>query len=603
MAEGRYTDVTLYRRMLRQARPYWPHIVGVFLLSLLSIPLALLSPLPLKIAVDSVIGAQAVPGFLDRLLPSVDTRSDTAVLWLAAGLLVAIALLNRLQSLGSSLLRKYTAEKLVLGFRARLFNHAQRLSLSYHDSTGTADSIYRIRRDASSIQAIAIDGVIPFITAAFMLASMIYIILRLNMHLGLIALTILPVLFTISWISRHHLRSQSREIKRLESSAQSVVQEALTAIRVVKAFGQEDREHERLVNRFSQSMRARLRLTLTESGIGSLSSLTTTLGRGAVLFMGVQQVLSGALTLGELLVVMSYLSQLYGPIRSISRRVRSVQSSLASAERAFALLDEEPNVVERPNAWPLRRASGLVAFRNASFAYDDDHPVLSNISFEIAPGTSLGIAGATGAGKTTLVSLLNRFYDPTAGQILLDGVDLRDYKLADLRNQFGIVLQDPVLLSASVSENIAYARPGATSHEIMEAAKMANAHEFIISLRQGYETQVGERGMLLSGGERQRIALARAFLKDAPILILDEPTSSVDMETEAGIMASMERLMKDRTTFMIAHRLSTLENCDALMVIEDGRLVEMRSDVSAVVREALAVGGLEATIRGGKANA
>jgi ATP-binding cassette subfamily B protein len=269
-----------------------------------------------------------------------------------------------------------------------------------------------------------------------------------------------------------------------------------------------------------------------------------------------------------------------------------LQSHLASAERAYTLLDLEPDVTDRPGARPLTRARGAVAFRRVSFGYDGAQEVLHDITFELAAGTRVGIAGRTGAGKTTLTNLLTRFYDPSAGKILLDGIDLRDYKLADLRNQFAIVLQEPVLFSTNVAENIAYARPSASRDAIMEAAKAANAHDFIVALPDGYETEVGERGMRLSGGERQRIALARAFLKDAPILIMDEPTSSVDMRTEAAIMEAMERLMHGRTTFMIAHRLTTLEKCDLLLVIEDGRLVDVRSDVSSAVRNALDLGGL-----------
>jgi len=277
--------------------------------------------------------------------------------------------------------------------------------------------------------------------------------------------------------------------------------------------------------------------------------------------------------LGDLLLVMGYLAQLYGPLNTLSNSKASLQSSLASAERAFSILDEAPDVVERPGAQPLARAAGAVAFREVSFAYREDHPVLHEVSFEIDPGTRVGISGETGAGKTTLMSLLGRFYDPTTGEISLDGIDLRDYKLADLRSQFAIVLQEPVLFSTTISENISYARPGASEEEIIEAAKAANAHEFIVGLPHGYETEVGERGMSLSGGERQRIALARAFLRDAPVLILDEPTSSVDTKTEAVIMDAMERLMRGRTTFMIAHRLGTLANCDVRLEIEEGRVV------------------------------
>jgi ATP-binding cassette, subfamily B, bacterial len=603
MAAAGYTDVALYRRLLRQTRPYWPHIGGIFLLGLLSSPLALLTPLPLKIAVDSVVGSHPLPGFLGALLPSAVTRSDLAVLALAAGLLVAITLLSQLRELTDSLLRTYTGEKLVLDFRARLFRHVQRLSLSYSDSKGTSDSTYRIQYDAPAIQYITIDGVIPFISAGFTLAGMIYITARIDRQLALVALAVSPVLFLISRVYRLRLRRRSREVKKLESSALSVVQEVLAAIRLVKAFGQEDREQERFVRRFSEGMRARIHLAFVEGGFGLLVGLTTALGTSAVLFIGIRHVQSGVLTLGELLLVIGYLSQLYAPLKTMGRKAASLQSHLAGAERVFSLLDEAPDVTERPKARPLARAAGAVAFRNVSFAYEQNHPVLYDISFEIPAGARVGMMGATGAGKTTLMSLLTRFYDPTAGQILLDGVDLRDYRLADLRNQFAIVLQEPILFSTSIAENIAYALPGASDREIIAAAQAAGAHEFIARLPQGYETLVGERGMRLSGGERQRIALARAFLKDAPMLILDEPTSSVDLRTEATIMEAMERLMHGRTAFMIAHRLSTLTNCDVLLQIENGRLVDVTSNVPTTVREVLAVGGRGAALRGSKADA
>ena len=317
----------------------------------------------------------------------------------------------------------------------------------------------------------------------------------------------------------------------------------------------------------------------------------------AVLLIGVRSVRTGALTLGELLLVIGYLTQLYSPLKTMSKKMALMQSHLAGAERAFALLDESPDVTERPNARPLSRAKGAVAFRNVWFAYEKGPPVLSDISFQIRPGARVGIVGSTGAGKSTLVNLLPRFYDPTQGQILLDGRDLREYKLADLRNQFAIVLQEPLLFSTSIGENIAYARAGAGKEEIMAAAKAANAHEFIIGLPKGYETQVGERGMRLSGGERQRISLARAFLKGAPVLILDEPTSSVDARTEAGIVEAMERLMRGRTTFIIAHRLSTLKHCDILIRIEHGRVLSA-GPAGMVAEKALAA--LDATTYGRK---
>jgi len=587
-AEGRdksrdMADLEIYRRLLSEARPYWPHIAVIFAFSLLTTPLTLLSPVPLKIIVDSVIGDKPLPDVLHRMLPSFATRSDTSILVFAVILFTSLALVTQLRDLATLLLKTYTGERLVLAFRARLFRHVQRLSLSYHDSKGTTDSVYRIQKDASAIEDIAMNGVIPFVASGVTLMSMLFVIYRINWQLLLIGLSVSPVLFLLSRSYRPRLRKQSREVKVLESSTWSIVQEALASMRVVKAFGQEDLERDRFVARSLTKAWASIRLTFAQAGFALLIGMTTAIGTATALFVGARLVTSGALTLGELLVVIAYLGQLYGPLQTISKKSASLQLAMASAERAFTVLDRRPDVDERPNATPLVRATGEIEFRDVGFAYESEQPVLHDVSFVLRAGTRLGIAGTTGAGKTTLVSLLTRFYDPTAGQILLDGRDVRDYRLADLRNQFAIVLQDAVLFSTSIAENIAYSRPEASFDEIVEAARAANAHEFITRLPEGYQTKVGERGMRLSGGERQRIALARAFLKDAPVLVLDEPTSSVDVKTEADIIASMEQLMAGRTTIMIAHRLSTLEICDMRIQLEHGRIVSFIDPSAAEV--------------------
>jgi ATP-binding cassette subfamily B protein len=353
----------------------------------------------------------------------------------------------------------------------------------------------------------------------------------------------------------------------------SVVQEALGAARVVRAFGREDREEHRFAHHFREGMWARIRYEFASSKFALLVGMIIATGTAAVLYIGARQVQAGAITVGDLILVMSYMSQLYTPVKALSKGAGQLQKYLASAERAFSLLDEEPDVQERPNAKPLSRAAGDVRFERVSFSYDGDRLALRDVSLHVPAGTRLGIAGATGAGKTTLVNLLNRFYDPSEGRILLDGIDLRDYKLIDLRAQFAIVLQEPLLFSTSIAENIAYARDDASVEDIIAAARAANADDFIAGLPDGYDTEVGERGMRLSGGERQRISLARAFLKDAPILLLDEPTSSVDVQTEAVIIEAMERLMAGRTTVMIAHRLGTLDICDVRLAMADGRLI------------------------------
>jgi ATP-binding cassette subfamily B protein len=565
-------DLALYRRLLLQARPYWFHFAILFGLGLLASPIALLNPVPLKIVVDSVLGGRPVPKLLHAVLPASATPS--AILLVAIGLLVLIALANQLQGLASTLLRTWLGERVVLDVRARIVDQVQRLSLLYHDSRGTADSLYRIQHDAPAIQNILVDGVIPFITASFMLATMIVVTAKLDWQLALVALAVCPPLLILSRVYRSRMRKQSRHVKKLEAMALAVVHETLGALRVVKAFGQETRETDRFVGSARAGMTARLRLALQEGRFGVLVGLTAAGGTAAVLFIGVRHVNAGILTLGQLLMVLTYLGQLYDPLKTISRKAAAMQSYLASVERVFMLLDEQRDVPERPNARPLKRSTGAVTFRGVSFGYNTERGVLSDVSFEASPGTRIALAGATGAGKTTLISLLCRFYDPTEGVILLDGVDLRDYRLADLRNQFAIVLQEPLLFSTSIADNIAYGRPGAGEAEIAEAARAAGAHDFIIRLPRGYETTVGERGMQLSGGERQRVALARAFLKDAPLLILDEPTSSVDVKTEAAILAAMDRLMVGRTSFLITHRPSAAATCDLRLHLERGRLLD-----------------------------
>jgi ATP-binding cassette, subfamily B, bacterial len=567
-------DVALYRRLLGQARPYWLQFLGLFGIGLLASPIALLNPVPLKIVVDSVLGSRPLPASLVAVLPAAVTRSPSAILAVALGLLLAVAVLAQLQLLANKFMQTYLGERLVLGFRAQLVQQTQRLSLSYHDTMGTADSLYRIQQDATVIDKILVNTVIPFIAAAVTLVTMFVVTARLDWQLALVALIVSPPLFAISTTYRPRMRRQSKRVKKLESSALAVVQETLGALRVVKAFGQEERETDRFVRRSNEGMSARLRLALLEGRYGMLVGLTATLGTAAVLLIGVRHVQEGVLTLGQLLMALSYVGQVYDPLKQISRKTAGIQSYLASAERAFALLDLQSEVPERPHARSIARAKGGVAFRNVCFAYGPDHPVLRDVSFDVPPGTRVAIAGTTGAGKTTLVSLLTRFYDPTSGAILLDGVDLRDYRLAALRNQFAIVLQEPVLFSTSIGENIAYGRPGASDLDIAQAARAAGAHDFIVRLPRGYATPVGERGMQLSGGERQRVALARAFLKDAPLLILDEPTSSVDVKTEAAILETMDRLMRGRTAFLITHRISTAVGCDVHLQLERGRLVE-----------------------------
>ncbi len=565
-------DSQLYSKLRSIAHPFLPHLLGVLMLELLSTPLTLLAPIPLQIAVDSVVHLKPVPSAFRWILGNPVGKPQSLLLGVCM-LSLGIVLVGQVRSLLSSILSTYTGQNLLLGFRAKLFRHAQNLSLSYHTDKSSTDAMYRIQSDASSIEPIFTETLIPAITAVFTLFCMLYVLLRLDFKIGCIALTVSPILFLLSRMSRPLLRAQSRKIKQQESVSLAVIHEVLGLLRVVKAFGQEEREQERFTQQAKSCVAARVRLNVLETSLGLGINMVTAVGVASVLYFGINDVIAKTLTLGQFLLVLSYVSDLYAPLKTLSRKMVAVQTHLTSLERAFAFLNEPQDVPEHPQALPLERAKGRIAFEGVSFRYNKERNILKEIGFEVEGGTRVGIVGVTGSGKTTLSNLLLRLYDPHEGTIRLDEVDIREYRLKDLRNQFAVVFQESLLFSASIRENIAYGCPNATQAEIEIAAKAANVHDFIQNLPNGYETRVGERGMAVSGGERQRIALARAFLKDAPILVLDEPTSSVDNATETAIMEAMERLMKGRTTFIIAHRLNTIEHCDVVLKIDEGRLI------------------------------
>lgn len=563
-------DRHVFGRIIQFARPYWLKVGGTFLLSLAVVPLTLLTPLPLKIAVDNVIGSKPLPAFLHFL-----GGNEYVILAAIAALLVLITFLLYAQGMAVWLASTYLGERLVLDFRAALFRHAQRLSLAYHDRTGTTDSVFRIQYDAECFQHVLIDGLIPLLSALSTAVSVVVVTAWLNWQLALVSLVVCPILYYLTGLFGRRLRGRWYEVKDIESSAMSVVQEALSAGRVVKAFGREEHEQRRFIHRASRRLQGQLDIAWLQSRFDLAIGVTVAAGTAAVLLLGVLQVKAGHLSTGALLMVLAYQAQVYLPLKTISKKIADLQSGLASAGRAFALLDELPEVTEKPHAKRIERARGDFVFANVSFAYEPGHDVLRDVRLVINAGSRVGVQGKTGAGKTTLVSLLTRFYDPTAGAIVLDDTDLRDYKLADLRDQFAIVLQETMLFSSTVRENIAYGKPDASDQEIREAARQANAHDFIEALPNGYLTEVGERGMRLSGGERQRVSIARAFLKNAPILLLDEPTSALDLATESAIVDAMERLMENRTVFIIAHRLTTLERCNVRLELQDGKLHEL----------------------------
>ncbi len=573
---------SIYRRLLIEARPQWPMIAALFLLYLSAIPLKLLTPLPIKIAIDSVIEGAPLPGILQTWFASSVTGRTDILLMLAAGMLLSITLLQYVHAMGIWLLHTWVGQKLLVAFRAKLFRHLQRLSLRYHADKGSGDSVYRVLQDAPSIQWIAIDGLIPLMTDLILIVAMVGVIATLDITIALVAVGVAPVLFVLARRSSRRLRGEWDEAKRVETQAINVVQETVGALQVVKAFGREDTQLDRFVDAAVQGSKKQMRVAWLKGTFDVAVGATIGIGSAATLYLGVRHVLDGSLSLGNLLVIITYLTQLFGPMERISKKVADLQAAVSGAQRAFELLDEAPDVTEKPDAASIERVAGKIELMDVAFEYKPGVSVLEGVDLTIKPGERIGIVGQTGAGKSTFIGLLMRFYDATRGSVSIDGQDVRDVKVADLRNQFAIVLQDPVLFSTTVYENIAYARPDADPQKVIEAAKAAHAHEFISQMPDGYDTEVGERGLLLSGGERQRIALARAFLKDAPILILDEPTSAVDNQTESLIMDALHRLMEGRTTLMIAHRTQTLTRCGRILKVEGGRISDTELTPEAV---------------------
>lgn len=576
-------NLQLVRRAFQDLQPYFWPITLILVVSLFAVPITLITPLPIKILVDSVLGSSPLPGYLSFLGSGQTQTAKTQTIWLAITILIGAAVLSYTQSLANVWYSNKIGNRMTLGVRSDLFRQMQRLSIAYHDKMGAADSAYRTLNDAPMLRSFGIDGLIPLATSILTLGAMILVMVLLDWQLALIALVVSPFLFLLTLIFRPRIRSGWRKYRASESAAMAVAQESLGASRLVKVYGQEDRKSEQLAFHYSESLDAQLQVQVSMSFYGLLVGVLMAAGLAAVLFVGIGHVQAGTLSLGSLLVVNFYVTQLYGPLRGIGASILDVQQSLTGIERYHAILDEKPDVPESPNALPLERAKGKIAFKDVTFEYTKDHPVLHNVNFEIEPGDRLGVIGPTGSGKTTISTLLLRLFDPTTGSITLDDVNLRDYKLANLRNQFAVVHQETVLFSTTVAENIRFANPNASMEQVFAAAKAASAHDFIIGLPDGYDTLVGERGMKLSGGERQRISLARAFLKDPAILILDEPTSSLDVQTESEILETIQRLTVGRTTLMIAHRASTLRNCNVIMSIENGRVSRLTTDVEAAL--------------------
>ncbi len=555
--------MSIYRRVLRYYRPFLGQtILGLFV-SLVGIGLNLLKPWPFKLIVD------------DFLRPGPAARSDwrTWIPLLCLSLIVIQLFWGMMNWITNYLFVKIGLQAL-LKLRTDLYSYLQSLSLKFHDARRSSDSSFRVAYDSQSLQTIYNKGFTNIFASVITLIGTFLIMLRLDWQLTMVSLAIVPLVVGAIYLFAHRIRRESTSIQEQESAVLAQAQEGLSSIRMVHAFGREEFEVRQFQQQARQSLQANLRLTLTNVNSALVISTLMVIGTAAMYYIGSLHVLSGTLTLGSLLVFSAYLLMLYQPLESLTYTTWAMEGATAGAKRCFEVLDREDDVRDSPNAVSISSATGAIAFQSVNFGYAGDRHVLRDIDLRIDPNQIVGLVGGTGAGKSTLMSLVPRFYDPSTGFVMLDDRNVRKITKKSLRAQIAIVLQDTLLFSTTVRENIAYGRPDATEEEIMEAACRAQADEFIRQMPDGYASPVGERGGHLSVGQRQRIGIARAFLKNAPILLLDEPTSALDPVTEAAIMETIQELMRGRTTLIATHRLATIHGLDQIIVLEHGRVVE-----------------------------
>lgn len=558
--------MSIYRRVLRYYRPFWGQTVLGLFLSLCGIGLNLIKPWPFKIIVDNVLPNINNAYFVVR-------PASRAILFLCLALVVLQFLWGVTNWLTNYIFVKIGLQAL-LKLRTEIYAHLQRLSLKFHDARRSSDSSFRVAYDSQSIQTIYNKGFTNIFASTITLIGTFAVMVRIDWQLTLLSLGVIPALLAAIYFFAHRIRRESTYIQEQESAVLAQAQEGLSSIRMVHAFGREEWEVHQFHTQAQQSLQANLRLTLTNVNSALVISTLMVIGTAAMYYLGTLHVLSGTLTLGSLLVFSAYLLMLYQPLESLTYTTWAMEGATAGARRCFDVLDREDDVIDSPDAITIENTKGAFQFHQVSFGYAQDRPVLRDVNLRVEPNKIVALVGGTGAGKSTLVSLVPRFYDPTSGVITLDGRDLRQITKKSLRGQVGMVLQDTLLFSTTIRENIAYGRPDATGDDIFDAARRAQADEFIRALPNGYDSLVGERGGHLSVGQRQRIGIARAFLKNAPILLLDEPTSALDPATEAAIMETIKELMRGRTTLIVTHRLATIHGVDHIVVLKDGNVVE-----------------------------
>ena len=558
------------RKVAPFVRPHWRLLVASYLTTFVSALASLLAPWPLAIVIDEVSGKHA-GGLVGQLLGGA-SRTTVLVVVIGGGLVLTAI------QYGIGVLSEYCVTKLAahitLDLRSRLFDHAQRLSQGFHDDARPGAMIYTINNAAESAGDVTV-AFPPLAQAVLTLIGMLVIAIGIDPLLALLSLTVVPFVYASTGYYTNRIEPELYRVRNIEHNSLNVIFEAIKMMRVIVAFRRERHEYARFRGWAEQALDARVGLTVKQTAFSMVVNLITAAGTALVLGFGAFHVISGRITPGELLVMMAYIAEVYTPLRSVSATMTALQDQIVSLRMALGLLARTPEITERPDAIALDRVAGRVTYRGARYAYTGRANAIDDVSFDVQPGERIGVVGPTGAGKSTLVSLLPRFVDPQAGSILIDGYDVRELTLDSLRAAISVVQQETMLFSGTVGYNIRYGRLDATDAEVIEAARAANAHDFIAALPHGYDTELGEGGRQLSGGERQRIAIARAFLKDAPILILDEPTASLDSRTEGTIIDTLDRLMEARTTFVVAHRLSTLRGVDRILVLDHGRLVEL----------------------------
>jgi ATP-binding cassette, subfamily B, bacterial len=548
--------------------PYRVRLSGGAFFTLASSALVLAQPWPLKVIVDNVLRGQPIDA------PIVDGLGRTALLNVAIGALVAIVLVNALCSYLGTYLMESSGIRMVADLREALFARLQRHSLRFHSTQRTGDLITRVMSDITRIQDMLIQSFSVLVPNVTMLIGMMIVMFWIDWAFTLLALAVGPPLFLVVLRYKGLIKGASRRARTLEGRLAAQTGETLGAVRVVQAFTREDFEDERFSRQSSTTLAANLEATRLQARFSPLIDVLAGVGTAVVLFVGARRVLSGDLTLGLLLVFLSYVGSLYKPMRQLSKLTYVSARAAASAERVAEIMDAEPDVCDLPGAKPAPRLRGRVQLEDVEFAYVEGRPVLHDVSIDVEADQVVAVVGPTGAGKSTLVSLIPRFFDPLRGRVLVDGLDVRSLQLATVRAQIAIVPQEPLLFEGTILENIAYGRVDATEGEVLRAAEAALVDEFVRRLPEGYETQLGERGASLSGGERQRISIARALVRDAPVLILDEPTSALDPASERLLMDALSTLLERRTAFVIAHRMSTVARADQVLVVDRGRIVE-----------------------------